>query len=589
MALLGDDGRGYELARKLENCGVWRSWLGESNYANFIHTLSSPSTWEAFMRSDDSKSKFLLQLQLRVRSLLFDKALISLHLRPSSAVPTSALVSKLNPTYLQLHGDDVYYTLEDWSQDVVRPSSNSASRSKVKLTSGFGSRYGEPEVENVSHRFRPEELPETWYGQFIEKYRATRPFKLPFGDRDSDKRTADEMSSYLKVLEKHKRRRVPFRDDHIGFSNSIMENGHGNSVLEGNKSVDDEIYFFPEAYFALNCVPDSALPSVRRVANDQKVEFHGVLDTLPQVVTRSPIMIERLGIRPDLMDQGAQLRGKSGAEVNKRRISEEQALKVSQKVIARMLATMGFEGATEIPLEVLSKLLSCHISKLGRMLRVLADSYRKQCSAIELLKMFLQTAGYSNLGALAEHVKDGTRNFVHQSQQQVQGIPSQLQAQQNAHRLLQQTAAARQMHPQMQHMVVPPQNLALQQQQQWERMRRRQQLAPRPVLNVDKDRPMVEVKLEHPSELPLENNAFTTINARHPQLQFQQQSLATVQNLHAQTNNQFRQMSSLQLPQTPNVGFVRTPPVKVEGFQELMGGDTSKHDSEESRLTSPSK
>ncbi|KAK6923268.1 hypothetical protein RJ641_011572 [Dillenia turbinata] len=587
MALLGDDGRGYELARKLENCGVWRSWLGESNYANFIHSLSSPSTWEAFMRSDDFKPRSVLQLQLRVRALLFDKALISLHLRSSSSAPTSALVSKLNPNYLQLHGDDVYYTLEDWSQDVARPSSNSASQSKVKLMSGFGSRYNEPEIENVSHRFRPEELPETWYSQFIEKYRATRPYKLPFRDRDSDKRTADEMFSYLKVLEKHKRRRVPFQDDHIGFSNSVLENGHGNSVLEGNKSVDDEIYFFPEIHFALNCVPDTALPPMRRVANDQKVEFHGVLDTLPHVVTRSPVMIERLGIKPDAMDQRAQLRGKSGADVNKRRISEEQAFKVSQKVIVRMLATMGFEGATEIPLEILSQLLGRHISKLGCILRVLADSYRKQCSAIELLKMFLQTAGYNNIGGLSEHVKDGTRNFVHQSQQQVQGIPSQLQAQQNAHRLLQQTAATCHMHPQMQHMI-HPQNLALQQ-QQWERMRRRQQLTPRPVLNVDKDRPMVEVKLENPSELTMENNAFTAINARHPQMQFQQQSLATMQSLHAQTNNQFRQMSSLQLPQTPNVGLVRAPPVKVEGFQELMGGDTSKHDSEENRLASPSK
>lgn len=36
--------------------------------------------------------------------------------------------------------------------------------------------------------------------------------------------------------------------------------------------------------------------------------------------------------------------------------------------------------------------------------------------------------------------------------------------------------------------------------------------------------------------------------------------------------------------------MVRAPPVKVEGFQELMGGDaTMKHDSEENKLTSPSK
>lgn len=34
----------------------------------------------------------------------------------------------------------------------------------------------------------------------------------------------------------------------------------------------------------------------------------------------------------------------------------------------------------------------------------------------------------------------------------------------------------------------------------------------------------------------------------------------------------------------------RSQPVKVEGFQELMGGDAkSKHDAEEQKLTSPSK
>lgn len=39
-----------------------------------------------------------------------------------------------------------------------------------------------------------------------------------------------------------------------------------------------------------------------------------------------------------------------------------------------------------------------------------------------------------------------------------------------------------------------------------------------------------------------------------------------------------------------NMGMVRAPPVKVEGFQELMGGDTTlKHDSEENKLTSPQK
>lgn len=38
-----------------------------------------------------------------------------------------------------------------------------------------------------------------------------------------------------------------------------------------------------------------------------------------------------------------------------------------------------------------------------------------------------------------------------------------------------------------------------------------------------------------------------------------------------------------------SMGIVRAPPVKVEGFQELMGGDaSSKHDADENRLMSPS-
>ncbi|XP_059640279.1 uncharacterized protein LOC132282570 isoform X2 [Cornus florida] len=607
MALLGDDGRGYELARKLESQGVWRSWLGDSLYANFIHFLSSPSSWEVFLRNDASKSRAQIQLQLRVRALLFDKACVSLFLRPtqpssssSSSSASSTAISKLNPTYLQLHGDDVYFTLDSYSQngvqqrDGVITSNSVTSKLQPKAAIGVMSRYGESEIDNVTQRFRHEELPESWYSQFFEKHRVSKPYRLSFGDREIDRRTPEQMSTYLRILEKHKRRRVAYKEEkNMGFGKSILENGSNlcpNSVLDDNNAMDDE--FFPETMFMLNCVPDSALPPINRVEYNQKVEFNGVLDNLPQIMTRSPIMIERLGIRPEYlsMEQGGnQSRGKGGSEGNRKHLSQEQASQMSQKAIVRVLTSVGFEAASEVPMEVLSQLLSCHICKLGRILKVLADSYRKQCSAIELLKMFLQTAGYSNLGALAEIVKDNSRNVVPQTQQQLQGIQSQLQSQHQTP-LRQPQQIPKQMHPQTQQ-VVHPQNLAFQQ-QQWDRMRRRQPAAPHPGMNMnmDKERPMVEVKLENPSEFPMDSNVFGTINTRHPQLQFRQQQIAAMSNYHAQSTNQFRQLASLQMPQvqTPNVGLVRAPPVKVEGFQELMGGDaTLKHDSEENKLTSP--
>jgi hypothetical protein len=103
----------------------------------------------------------------------------------------------------------------------------------------------------------------------------------------------------------------------------------------------------------------------------------------------------------------------------------------------------------------------------------------------------------------------------------------------------------RQIHPQMQQLV-HPQNLAFQQQQQLRR--RQQQSTPRPGMDTEKDRPMVQVKIEAPSELPMDGNAFNSINARHPQMQFRPQQIAAMSTLHAQPGSQFRQMSSLQMP-----------------------------------------
>mgnify|MGYP003702970181 CR=1 FL=1 len=94
-----------------------------------------------------------------------------------------------------------------------------------------------------------------------------------------------------------------------GFGNPTSENGSNmlrNSVLNDNDAIGDDTYFFPETMFPFNCVPDSALPHINRVEENHKVDFNGVLDMLPQIMTRSPIMIERLGIRPDYlsMEQG---------------------------------------------------------------------------------------------------------------------------------------------------------------------------------------------------------------------------------------------------------------------------------------------
>lgn len=238
------------------------------------------------------------------------------------------------------------------------------------------------------------ELPETWYSQFFEKYRASKSYRLMFGDRESEKRSPEMMSTYLRVLENHKRRRVAFKDN--------VSNLRSNSLMGDSPELDDTP-LFPETVFTLNCVPDSAILQTSRLENNQKVQFNGVLDNLPQITSKSPvispIMIERLGIRPEYlnMEQGHQIRGKNAYQGIRKLPCEEQASQLSQKVVARMLTNLGFESSSDSSLEVLSQFLSCHISKLGRMLKLLADSYRKQCSATELLKMFLQTAGYRSV------------------------------------------------------------------------------------------------------------------------------------------------------------------------------------------------
>ncbi|KAH9329811.1 hypothetical protein KI387_001919 [Taxus chinensis] len=111
MALLGEEGIGYELAIKLESSGGWRAWLGDSHYTQMAPHLTTSSAWKKFMSNaegDGIRSNAQLDLQLRVRALLFDKATAALHLRSSS----SSLAS-FHPSHLQLHADDLYYSLEE--------------------------------------------------------------------------------------------------------------------------------------------------------------------------------------------------------------------------------------------------------------------------------------------------------------------------------------------------------------------------------------------------------------------------------------------------------------------------------------------
>ncbi|XP_027193330.1 uncharacterized protein [Cicer arietinum] len=565
--LLGENGRGYELARKLESNGVWRTWLGDSIYNNFAPYLSSPSAWDSFMKTDSSKSTPHIHLQLRVRALLFDKASsTSLSSNPN----LNPSLSTINPNFLRLHPDDIYFTLDN--------NNNNNQDLPTSSNSKNGSRYVDSE------------LPETWYNQVIENYKANK--KLAMWDRESSpKRSPVEMASYILYNTNHKKRRVVFKEE----QDQVMRQSNGGSLVHGD-DVDGE-FVFPEVTYAWNCVPESAIPVSERVENNnsnQKVTILGVLDALPPVMIRSPVMIERLGIRAEYVNGepvGGLYRGKLGSEGNGRVLGREQAAKLSQKVVAGILLGAGVEATMEGPIEYLSEVMSKHLVKIGTNLKILADSYKKQCSAIELLKMLLKTVGFSNFAPLVDVVKDGSKN-IQQGQQHALGIQSQLQPQQqNSLRLPQQVQMQRQMHPQMQQMI-HSQTLAFQQQQQQlqlERMRSHQSPA-HPAMDVSKERPLVQVKIENTSDLPSDGNAF---NSRHPQMQFRQQQLAAMANFHPQSNTQFRQISSLQIPPMQsqnNISMVRAPPVKVEGFSELMGGgdSTAKHDSEENRMTSPS-
>lgn len=261
--------------------------------------------------------------------------------------------------------------------------------------SSIGSRYNEP--DNANQRYKHGELPETWYSQYFDKLKA-RFHKFPHGDKESLKRSSEGMCTFLKLREVHKRKRQAFKEDqHIGTNDSMSENGPfmpPKMVQDANGSIEDDISFFPEIMFPSNCVPDSSLPLRNEVEKSQKLDVYGILDNLPTVVNRSTAMMERFGIRPEYIRVGNKYRGIDGAGCEKKSPCQEQASLMTHKIVARLLANAGFEGGTGMSVEVFSEFFSSHICKLGRILKLLTDSYKKQFSSIELLQMFLQTAGY---------------------------------------------------------------------------------------------------------------------------------------------------------------------------------------------------
>lgn len=574
--------------------------------------LNSLCVWQDFMLVSEAKSKAQIHLQLRVRALLFDKASSSLYLR---SPPVHA--SSLHPSYLQLHADDIYYSLEedadDWTQLKAEGSltleslqkkgpdsnfkrsfsSSQSSEQVVEGTSCIGSKFAEADVENLSSRSKNGEIPEIWYSQWREKHLLDRMQRLswrlsqqqlPFGDRETYKRTPEGMSAYLSFSQNHKKKRQVIElNIESRPTDSFIENGpnvQADLTAGTDCSTDEEISFFPETMFPSNCVPDSAIPATNKEAENPKIEFCGIFDNLPLGVSRSPLLIERFGMGSEYLNLGVNT-GKNRAAGRKKVLSEQEAVQITKQAVVRIVAGAGFEGLKEGSMDVISQLLSCHISKLGRILRVLADSFRKQYSQMELLRMFLQTIGYSNLGTLMDYSKAGTRLSPQQTHQQLVRTTQPQQQTVLPHAQQIQRQLSQQILSQQQILSI---NLSIQQQQQLEKARRGKPLTPRSCgRKPEKDRIVGDIKIENTNDSAIDCKvAAPLVSQHHAQWQQQQSILGSH---HPQPLPPYKQVPSLQLPQLPQIqqqglfsrdtAQIRPPPVKVEGFEELMGSPLS--------------
>ncbi|KAF8708927.1 hypothetical protein HU200_029842 [Digitaria exilis] len=299
--LLGEDGRGYELARRLEACGAWRAWLGDdAAHAALTQHLTSPATWDAFLSPATSPSP------PRDRSSYSSSASVrSSSTRPplrSNLPPAARALPAYTPSTptvnLQLHGDDIYFSLEDEQEDNTQHQVHSRNTfSPSREGSMLSQRHN-----------RYDELPDTWYKQYANKFRTWHSTLR--SDKEVPKRTPEGMSDYLKICSVHKRKRAVFMDD-PSISAPMVENGpslHSKNAGEHSNSTDETL--IPEIRFPSDCVPESAIPRTSRTSMTKKIEVHGVLDNLPAPVSRNTAMLERFGMVPEYYKTGNKYRGK---------------------------------------------------------------------------------------------------------------------------------------------------------------------------------------------------------------------------------------------------------------------------------------
>eukprot|EP00897_Mesotaenium_endlicherianum_P004251 jgi/Mesen1/3854/ME000207S02864 len=144
---------GYDFALNLEEKGLWREWLGDVDHATFLAHLKSPRDWSAFMSYGLNINAVELErdlqatvtLQLRVRSLLFDRAVNGLFSQQEWDL------DKLAPSE-----DGVYHTLEhevdDWLQLHRAATPSLVDLQQKEISEPFLIKYGLPQPEVQTDR-----------------------------------------------------------------------------------------------------------------------------------------------------------------------------------------------------------------------------------------------------------------------------------------------------------------------------------------------------------------------------------------------------------------------------------------------------